>query len=1435
MLAAQRSIQGANALPRLIHLVRSARLPSCGVTVILGAGCSLTSSSDPLTTESIVRGWVEDVTGGDQTRTWPISRVWTEFVRHWDNLGHTERFTYLRRRLSSAEPGVGYLALAKLVRDGYIRRIVTTNFDPLLDRALAGTPALFQVGTKPPVNTGGGTPVVEVFKVHGDISSAEQGEAPLRFSPRELDQLPEDLAQIIKTATAYPTIVIGYSGADLGFMRALCRQNEQTAFWVVPDHLGVLNSYTGREVIDWLAARRATENIIDGPLGYFDSFMECLVGHLIEGREFLVRDYASLPERWLDTALARQLGGNSHLRRVAAIFFEVMTWSFHGRTWNREALPFAASAGESASAAALLFRHLPLNPVFSGIPRNEVDALLLILGVEVRSALAGTGMTSKDALALLAEGFRSKHPNYAPHQSFWNALEFLTADTPDVLPSDELTLKLNCQHRLMLIVNRTPLQDMRAILDMVDVMKVVHLPPPIGGNANGALALLLHSFRSHVSEMKVKDRLIRCRIQGLSRAAFRRVYEHLLSALPGAALSADGATATSRFVRIDLDVGVNELDEPSLHASGLFEVIEHRADFCREALLGKATPLKLPVKETVVRDHDRQLVAFLTGSKPAAILAGSSGSGKSVSVARMVAREARRHDVLPVLVDIGLLAGADVIGAAFPDLAVDNQAVSIEARLAAAVMARGYGLLLIVDGLNEASADSRVLGRCWRNLLELASRLGRLAGCPIKLLITCREGTLAALHAEQPVPAPIFFAGNQIDEGDKPWMSVSGLRMAEIKDILRRNLGVAAANAIAVFSADRTLAALYSRPFWLAVAMREILAGKGEAMLANPRRLVGEICDDLLVNALPTFEDQAAFLELIDAGFHETLERPENRSRNFGFAARRVFGWERKDQYDRILKSLVDAGIALPPPGNVLSDLRFSHDQVEEHFLGKFIWHRFEASEGDNILRHCRPGHYFANGLRALLSTLDDDSKIKVRLHRVIETLRIHQGNRGDLAEIVAEAFGGRTDPAADIQPMLETSSPESIWRRQGLISFFLAGMNRLLESGRPTIPDRLASALAHLLKSGETKARDIAEIALVQSQCWYRHDRFDQALAQANLARASVTGGEEFDYGLVDRVGQQQGVLLSKMGEKAAALIHLQEIFDRCISLGRVREAFEIGLELGAVLRDESDFEAALVIYERIAPWRDEVPPFLECRRILQVGTAKKNILQRVIEPARDGLEDLDGETLQEARRIFLEARTNIEWAELWATDNDATQLQLTCMSERAECLLVMAYVDSDQLKPSEIALAQFAEALDRHDMVTRRIEYYREMARLNEIRSDTVGEELRHAHRDEVRMYLSRARVLAAKHKLTYQVNDCDYQMARFCVRALRSTASSQYFHEGAQAVDRAIAYFRRNMADDQHYLQSAIGLKERLTDIATDLGIVPGSAVEAEIRRH
>ena len=136
-------------------------------------------------------------------------------------------------------PTVAHRAIAELVKNGYIRIIITTNFDKLLEQALRDH------GVEPTVldsldNVQGALPIAHikncVFKIHGDYLDSE-----IRNTPDELVCYPKPYDDLLdRIFDEYGLVVCGWSSeSDEALANAMVRSTSRrfTTFWTKKEDL----------------------------------------------------------------------------------------------------------------------------------------------------------------------------------------------------------------------------------------------------------------------------------------------------------------------------------------------------------------------------------------------------------------------------------------------------------------------------------------------------------------------------------------------------------------------------------------------------------------------------------------------------------------------------------------------------------------------------------------------------------------------------------------------------------------------------------------------------------------------------------------------------------------------------------------------------------------------------------------------------------------------------------------------------------------------------------------------------------------------------------------------------------------------------------------------------------------------------------------------
>jgi hypothetical protein len=170
-------------------------------------------------------------------------------------------------------PTAGHRALAELVAAGYVRVVITTNFDRLIERAAS------EAGVEAQVLTGEADlramlPIQHtkctIVKLHGDYQKAN-----LLNVEDELDQYPENLARLLnRVLDEYGLFAIGWSGET---DTALCRAIRATSQNPFGRYFGVRHEPSS-QIQDFVATQKG----VAMPISTGDEFFDRLVATIKE-------------------------------------------------------------------------------------------------------------------------------------------------------------------------------------------------------------------------------------------------------------------------------------------------------------------------------------------------------------------------------------------------------------------------------------------------------------------------------------------------------------------------------------------------------------------------------------------------------------------------------------------------------------------------------------------------------------------------------------------------------------------------------------------------------------------------------------------------------------------------------------------------------------------------------------------------------------------------------------------------------------------------------------------------------------------------------------------------------------------------------------------------------------------------------------------------
>jgi hypothetical protein len=165
------------------------------------------------------------------------------FFKFLGKMSHTEIFLMLQSFFADIPVPTFYQDLALLVKDGYFNRILTTNFDTLLEQALNGVG--LQIGFNYQViSLGGGSTsddesssdsnatgslsnMIYIIKLHGDISKQD-----MNFTPQNIEQALQSQRRFVKSELQGDLIMVGYKFESEPINQWLNYSQRQELWWV---------------------------------------------------------------------------------------------------------------------------------------------------------------------------------------------------------------------------------------------------------------------------------------------------------------------------------------------------------------------------------------------------------------------------------------------------------------------------------------------------------------------------------------------------------------------------------------------------------------------------------------------------------------------------------------------------------------------------------------------------------------------------------------------------------------------------------------------------------------------------------------------------------------------------------------------------------------------------------------------------------------------------------------------------------------------------------------------------------------------------------------------------------------------------------------------------------------------------------------------------
>lgn len=1368
---------------RLADSMKRAKQNGRSFCLFIGAGCSLSSSAHPITSEQVVKDCLIRCMGPqyDPPKTW--EHLYKDFVNYvWECYAPEDRREILYECFKDLKPSKGYMKLKELVEHGYIEKIITTNFDMLIDEVLNDLPHITQVGGFPKRTIKGGSAIV-LFKAHGDIENGG-----LRFSPRELTTLPPDISDTISELSQCSCLVCGYRGQDVGIMSSLDTNSEYSAFWAAPRRPLESDFYDNSQVFNWMNTRNSSANFIYGDiLGTFDELMTQLV-HTLIGDD----STANIPSSWESSIIVSSLKTN---QKVMDIFCNLLNCSNELSEQYEWApiYPFFAEDYNSVLNAYLFFyqQHSSDNlPVPLQMPENEVESLLMGLAIEIAARTAGINVSPiayADSLRLL---FDSKGYHYSPDISFWNGLEMVlrAIQSKTVMLNwdavQNIRLNMNNNGRFTVDIKQPMLHKIATVLDVLNLCGLMF---PTSANDGYAVEMdckrVLES-KSHYLSMDGGQIVLH--FENMSSQEYEYIYNLFLkdhrAILSGSAvISAPCLHEREAYQQTHVSASAG---------STLSEYIQIKAREMTTAFLRLRTVFDFDNDQYVSTPIEDAIDGFVQSSKSGMFLIGSSGSGKTKNLQHFCTRNYERLIIAATAPKCGYASGKYGADVFWGDLLSSSGAVpdnvfhSIQDLL---VLTNRY-LVMIFDGLNEMNGGFNECIQQYKMLFKLMEDIHRLGLANWKVIVTCRDfAFLDYCKSTGIYPSPEFCFCETKTNSSVPYYQIQPLpvelqiRFAEsyITDQMLRK------RFITDLRNNRFIREIFTHPYMIAIAGKCYSndLGRGPLLISD----VFEYFTRQMLNRLGQPRDIVRAQKVIDV-FFSLLLSPLTPSKNITvfllLSSDELF--PEQEEYSHVIQALQDINLFTTSEGN--DYIRISHDRIEEYLLSDYLY-RSEC-----------PKEVVGQVLK--LATIDStySCAVQVFFHRKVKDGRIfdilhYLPQWYDVNPQIVPAIFVCSLTRLHIQDYIDIAEKSIFEQGFGLeiMNILIQGLNQAISYTHMEYPLEIFSAL-DVISSTYPQLDAYRAYWNYAAAKYYMTVENDYQKAIIHCDKALYTSGKDSEIYHV--VMLQQNMLRSKTENNADILETFENLYIHFSGRQEWSYAGECIVSWGAMLRRQTRFEEALHVYQRIPLERLSNSPLIRASICRRIGTVYKNLIQRVARRVKKVNESFDECELRQIKENYTAAISSFKLARvtLGSSINAET---LSLLSEMTETSIIVIPFMPEQRYFADVYLSEEEKLLSYIPIPEREVLFMRNRARLLELDGNYEG---------AVSTLIEAKSYIEADSK-SFRLFEIDYQICRTVMRHW-DDISEELHILGGQALSNALHY---DLESKNEYRKALLQAKE------------------------
>ena len=692
------------------------------VTILLGAGCSLSSSDKDISTAGIIRDLVNRYSDVNENIPKEWTKLYEQFVNKvWSGQGNADRIQLLEEYFKNMSPSVGYQHLRYLIENNYINNIITTNFDPMLEEVLTGLSYYLQVGTYKEII--GTNPQFTLLKAHGDLKIGQ-----LRFAPSELYKLPKEIEETIEKLTDSILIIVGYRGQDMGIIQSLNEQEDHCAYWITYHQPDFYNDYENGAIINWLKKRNSEKNILYGlEYGDFDAVFSKIFSILQQDN---LQNENRLFKLWEKSYMNDYLQLNLRFQDIFSEMLYIIEDKLRYASWNSHSLYYADSHDTLVNSIIMVLNDNVFPIELLQCISNEVNSLLFAMMLEIWCCCQGYNITSESLIQHLQQEYEKNSNNPIISSEFWEALEWL-CQLPmkkEIIPAKtyyEIVVSFDAGKNFEMILKKISLIEFSSLLLILQRILLFTKTSGIGSDVIGIQNKRI--LESHLYQLLAQEKDINIQLSKINQTEYQQVYDDILNMYFAEQVIGKRHVLHFRnlYVQVNVETQQNEI------TLGLMDELIQKSQFMKNAFLED-----LQNNNEVVWDKHYQIIDnFFDSDSNGLFISGDSGIGKTWFLKRFVA-EASSADYLIFPIAAKHMEGRiDVINSIFGNELIDFDKIKY---IDLMLKTRCQQLVLIIDGINEIDANLQQILSIYKSLTDLCDFLSKEGLDSIRMIITCR-------------------------------------------------------------------------------------------------------------------------------------------------------------------------------------------------------------------------------------------------------------------------------------------------------------------------------------------------------------------------------------------------------------------------------------------------------------------------------------------------------------------------------------------------------------------------------------------------------------------------------------------------------------------------------------------------------------------------